>query len=83
MREAARNGGSRKALPLPISQTLTSQDARGLLASVLAALLEGSLDAVTARAVAYVLQVERRIAEGSEQERRITALEALLAQRRG
>jgi hypothetical protein len=49
----------------------------------LAALLEGALDPNTARAAAYILQVERKIAEGVELERRITTLEALLSQGNG
>ena len=71
------------ALPLPVGRPLETEEARGLLASVLAALLEGALDPNTARAAAYILQVERKIAEGAELERRIAALEALLSQANG
>ncbi|HZA23902.1 MAG TPA: hypothetical protein VFA32_15090 [Dehalococcoidia bacterium] len=83
MLAASRNGGSRKALPLPIGRPLDTVEARGLLASVLAALLDGALDPNTARAAAYILQVERKIAEGAELERRIAGLEALLSQGNG
>jgi hypothetical protein len=83
MLAAARNGGSRKGLPLPIGRPVDALEARGLLASVLAALLDGALDPNTARAAAYILQVERKIAEGAELERRIAALEALLPQGNG
>ena len=83
MLAASRNGGGRKALPLPVGRPLKGEEAQGLLASVLAALLEGALDPNTARAAAYILQVERKVAEGSELERRITALEALLSQGNG
>jgi hypothetical protein len=83
MLAAARNGGSRKGLLLPIGRPLDTVEARGLLASVLAALLDGALDSNTARAAAYILQVERKIAEGAELERRIAGLEALLSQGNG
>ena len=83
MLAASRNGGSRKALPLPVGRSLAAEEARGLLAAVLAALLDGALDPNTARAAAYILQVERKIAEGSELERRIAALEALPSQGNG
>jgi hypothetical protein len=83
MLAASRNGGGRKALPLPVGRPLKGEEAQGLLASVLAALLEGALDPNTARAAAYILQVERKIAEGVELERRIAALEALLSQGNG
>jgi hypothetical protein len=66
-----------------VGRPLKGEEAQGLLASVLAALLEGALDPNTARAAAYILQVERKIAEGVELERRIATLEALLSQRNG
>ena len=78
MIEASRKGGSRKALPLPEGLPPGSEMARGLLASVIAAVLEGALDHTTARTVAYILQVERRIAEGSELERKLATLEELI-----
>jgi hypothetical protein len=83
MLAASRNGGSHKALPLPVGRPLQGEEAQGLLASVLAALLDGALDPNTARAAAYILQVERKIAEGVELERRMAALEALLSQGNG
>lgn len=52
-------------MPLPVGRPLEGQEARGLLAAVLAALLQGAIDPNTARAAAYILQVERRIAEGA------------------
>ena len=78
MIEASRKGGSRKALPLPDCLPIAPETARGLLASVVAAVLEGALDPATARTVAYILQVERRIAEGSELERKMADLEELI-----
>jgi hypothetical protein len=78
MMEASRKGGSRKALPLPDCLPIGPEMARGILASVVAAVLEGALDPATARTVAYILQVERRIAEGSELERKMADLEELI-----
>lgn len=83
MIEASRKGGSRKALPLPEVLPLGPEMARGLLASVIAAVLEGALDPTTARTVAYILQVERRIAEGSELERKLAVLEELIRSSNG
>ena len=76
--EASKKGGSRKALPLPEGRPLEAEEARGLLASVLIALLEGSVDPTTARAAGYLLQVERKIAEGEEMEKRVAALEEFI-----
>jgi hypothetical protein len=84
MLEASRRGGSRRTLALSTERPLGAQEARGVLASVLRALLEGAVDPGTARAAAYILQVERKIAEGAEMERRLAALEELVpATRRG
>jgi hypothetical protein len=78
MLEASRKGGSRKALPLPEVRPLDAEEARGLLASVLIAMLEGAVDPTSARAAAYILQVERKIAEGEETEKRLAALESFV-----
>ena len=80
--EAARRGGSRKALQLPVGKALNPEEARGMLAAVLAALLQGALDPATARTVAYVLQVDSKIAEGEAMEHRLEALEEIADQRR-
>ena len=76
MLEASRTGGSRKTLPISVDRPLEAKEARGILASVLGALLQGAVDPTTARAAAYILQVERKIAEGEELEQRLAALEA-------
>ncbi len=73
---ACSRGGSRRAVPLPIDRPLEASEARGILVSVLGALLQGALDPNTARAAAYILQVERKIAEGEELEKRLAYLEA-------
>ena len=70
MLEASRKGGCRKAVPLPVGRPIEAEEARGLLAATLAGLLQG--------AAAYILQVERKIAEGEEMERRLSAIEALI-----
>ena len=81
--EAARKGGSRKALELPVGQALTPGEARGLLAAVVAALLQGAVDPGTARTVAYILQVDAKIAEGEAMERRVSAIEEMMDRRGG
>ena len=57
---------------------LTAEQARGLIASILAALLLGTIDPATARTAAQLLQVERKIAESEEFERRMEVLEEML-----
>ena len=79
--EAARKGGSRKALELPVGHALSPGEARGLLAAVVAALLQGALDPGTARTVAYILQVDAKIAEGEATERRLSAIEEIMDRR--
>ena len=76
---ACSRGGSRRTVPLPIERPLEASEARGILASVLGALLQGALDPNTARAAAYILQVERKIAEGEEFEERLANLEAAVS----
>ena len=80
--EASRKGGSRRTIPLPVGLPLEAAEARGVLAAVMAALLEGALDPGTARAAAYILQVDRKIAEGETLERRLSIIEELTEQRR-
>ncbi len=74
--EACSKGGSRRTVPVFVDRPLEANEARGILASVLGALLQGALDPNTARAAAYILQVERKIAEGEELEKRLANLEA-------
>ena len=80
--EASRKGGSRRTIPLPVGPPLEAEEARGVLAAVMAALLEGALDPGTARAAAYILQVDRKIAEGETLERQLSIIEELTQQRR-
>ena len=81
MLAACRRGGSRRSLLLPMEQPLSAEEARGILASVLAALLRGSVDPTTAKAAGYLIQIDRKIVEGQELERRIEVLESILKQR--
>jgi len=64
-------------------EPLDAAAARGVLGSVLMALLHGAVDPTTARAAAYILQVERKIAEGEELENRMAAIEELLSKGNG
>ena len=83
--DASRKGGSRKAFDLPVGAPIDASEARGLLTALIAALLQGAVDPATVRTVAYVMQVDRKIAEAEALERRISALEDLVAdgRRRG
>ena len=75
---ASAKGGSRRSFVLPDVRPMTADEARGVLASVLVALLEGAVDPNTARAAAYIVQVERKVAEGEELERRVAGLEEFM-----
>jgi len=81
MLAACRRGGSRRSLLLPMEQPLSAEEARGILASVLAALLQGSIDPTSAKSAGYLVQIDRKIVEGQELERRIEILESILKQR--
>ena len=83
MLDASRKGGSRKAVILPECDPLDAQQARGIIAGVITALLEGAIDPTTARSVGYLIQVERKVAESEELERRVGVLEDQLRTRNG
>ena len=51
------------------------------MAAVLVAFIDGAVDPNTAHPAAYVLQVERKIPEGVELEKRIETVEGLLRSR--
>jgi len=72
---AAQKGGLRRTVELPAAEALTPEGTRNLLAAVSAAMLEGSLDASTARAVGYLLSVDRQLRETDVLENRLAALE--------
>ena len=82
--EATRRGGRnrRRKAELPSAEPLTPEQARAFLAGVVEAVTSGALDAGTARAVGYLLQVEARIREGHDLEKRIEALEELYKRER-
>ena len=75
--EASRKGGSRRTIPLPVRLPLTAEEARGVQAAVMGALLEGRRPGCTAKAAAYILQVDRKIAEGETLERQLSIIEEL------
>jgi hypothetical protein len=75
MVEASRRGGARRTVELPEAAPLTPERARAILAGVIEAVASGALDAPTARTVGYLLQVEARIREGHDLEKRVEALE--------
>ena len=80
MIEAARRGGERRTVELPESESLTPERTRGILAGVVEAVASGAMDSTTARTVGYLLQIEARIREGHDLERRIMALEEIQKQ---
>ena len=73
--EASRRGGSRRTVELPEAELRTPERARSILARVIEATASGAMDSATARAVGYLLQIETRIREGHDLEKRIEALE--------
>lgn len=75
MVEAARRGGARRAVELPEGEALTPERARAILAGVMEATASGAMDSGTARTMAYLLQIEARIREGYDLEKRVEALE--------
>ena len=77
MIEAARRGGERRTVELPERVPLTPERARGILAGVIEAAASGAMDSATARTLGYLLQIESRIREGHDLERRIAALEVI------
>ena len=80
MIEAARRGGERRTVELPEGAPLTPQRARGILAGVIEAVASGAVDSATARTVGYLLQIEARIREGHDLEKRIESLELIQIQ---
>lgn len=75
MLEAAQRGGSRRTAELSEAEPLTPERARAILAGVIGSVASGAMDAATGRAIGYLLQVEARIQEGHDLEKRIAALE--------
>jgi hypothetical protein len=64
---------------LPSADALTPTRTRELIASLLAGLLEGSIDPNTVRSTAYALMVDRTIRDSEGMEARMAELEAQLA----
>jgi hypothetical protein len=75
----SRKGGLRRTIELPSAEALTPTKTRELIASMLAALLEGSIDANTVRSTAYALMVDRQVRSTEEMDSRMAELEQQLA----
>ena len=73
--EASRRGGGRRAVELLEAESVTPERARAILAGVIEAVASGAMDSATARTIGYLIQIEMRIREGHDLERRIAALE--------
>ena len=82
MLEAAKKGGGRKTIELPEVEELTAGHARRILAGMVETTLKGELDAKTAKAVGYLLQIEARIRESDEMERRLREVETVFEEAR-
>ncbi len=82
MLAASRKGGSRPSFTLAGEAPLNAEEARGILAGVVLALLEGAITPQAANSVAYLLIVNDRLAQSSENEKKIEALEELTNKRR-
>ncbi len=81
-KDAALRGGSRRSVFIPIGEPLGPEEARGVVRSVLEGLVSGAIDAKTANAAAYLLQVNSRLTKTEEFERRLTAMEKRVVNQR-
>jgi hypothetical protein len=77
--DRAREFGLRRTIQLPSAEALTPARTRELIASMLAALLEGSIDANTVRSTAYALMVDRQVRSTEEMDSRMAELEQQIA----
>lgn len=83
---ASRSGGkARKRRPpaIPRADKLEPEEAREILAGAIEAAINGALDVATARTVGYLLQVEAKIREGHDFEKRLAAIEETLKKTQG
>jgi hypothetical protein len=69
----------RPTVELPSAEALTPTKTRELIASMLAGLLDGSIDPNTVRSTAYALMVDRTVRDSEGMEARMAELEAQLA----
>lgn len=82
---ASRTGGlrrRRRPAKIPTAAELDPEEARAILAGAIEATVNGALDPGTARTVGYLLQVEAKIRESGELEKRIKLLEETLKRER-
>lgn len=76
IKAAGSKGGSMPRKPvLPTAEALSHKEARRILAGVLVAMLNSKMPESTAKAAAYILQIDSKLRETSEFEARIEALE--------
>jgi len=74
--ESSRKGGLRKTIELPSAPALTAERTRELIASVSESVVAGSLDPNTARALTYLLSLDRQLRDSEGLETRLDQLEA-------
>jgi len=77
MLEASSRGGKkgRREAKIPDAEPLSPEKARAILAGMAEALISGAMGAETARAVGYLLQIEQKIYDTRDLEKRIESLE--------
>lgn len=83
---ASRKGGlvrRGRRVELPRAESLEPEEAREVLAGVIEATITGALDPGTARTVGYLLQIEAKIREGYDFEKRLAAIEETLKKTQG
>lgn len=79
MLAASRKGGRnrRKEVKMPEAEPLTPERVRGILAATAQAAGEGALTPEIARAIGYLLQIESKIFDSHELEKRLEKLEKI------
>jgi len=80
--EAGRKGGARRTIELPEGEPLDPDRVRGIISYLIEATASGAMDALTARALGYVLRVDNRVLETHCLEQRLCELERMVEERR-
>lgn len=76
---SSRKGGLRRTIELPSATPLTAERTRELIASVSESVVSGSLDPNTARALTYLLGLDRQLRDSEGLEARLAELEAQIS----
>ena len=76
---AARKGGLRRTIELPSAPALTAERTRELIASVSESVVAGSLDPNTARALTYLLGLDRQLRDSEGLEVKVAELQAQIS----